>query len=233
MPNTPTARATKLSPSASSSRPSVKRGVPVYESVPTSPSSRPSTIMPSALRTEPCASATEQISPSTMSAKYSAGPNSSASCGERRREQGDDHGREGAGEERAERRRRQRRPGAALPRHLVAVDGRHRRRRFARQVDEDRRGRAAVLRAVIDAGQHDERGRRRQREGDRQQHGDGGGRPDARQDADHRAEQHADEAVEEVERLEGGREAEGEIVEEVHGRGLNPRATGRAAGSAA
>ena len=89
----------------------------------------------------------------------------------------------------------------ALPRHLVAVDGRHRGRRFARQVDQDRRGRAAVLRAVIDAGEHDQRGDRLEAEGDRQQHGDGRRRADARQHADHRAEQHADEAAEDIDGL--------------------------------
>ena len=39
---------------------------------------------------------------------------------------------------------------------LIAVERRHHRGAFAREVDEDRCGRAAVLRAVIDAGQHGE-----------------------------------------------------------------------------
>ena len=34
---------------------------------------------------------------------------------------------------------------------------------FARQVDQDRGGRAAVLGAVVDAGEHDQRRHRRQR----------------------------------------------------------------------
>ena len=91
-------------------------------------------------------------------------------------------------------------PAWPLRRHLVAVDGGDRRGRFAGEVDEDRRRRAAVLRAVVDAGEHDERGDRREGEGDRQQHRDRRGRADAGQHADEGAEQHADEAVEEVDR---------------------------------
>ena len=69
--------------------PKVKRGTPELTSVPTSPSSRPSTIMPIALSSEPCASTTAATRPSTISEKYSAGPNCSATLGERRREQRD------------------------------------------------------------------------------------------------------------------------------------------------
>ena len=48
--------------------------MPEFTSVPTTPSSSPSTIMPTALSSEPEASTTAPISPSTMSEKYSAGP---------------------------------------------------------------------------------------------------------------------------------------------------------------
>ena len=51
---------------------------------------------------------------------------------------------------------------------------------FARDVDQDRGGRAAVLGAVIDARQHDERAGRIDLEGERHQHGDGRDRADAR-----------------------------------------------------
>ena len=132
--------------------------------------------------------------PSTISEKYSGAPNdwpTLASGGAKRRDQ---RGRDAAGEERAERRDRQRRAGAALARHLVAVDAGDDRRGFARQVDQDRGGRAAVLRAVEDAGEHDQAGHRLEMEGERQQHRDGGDRPDAGQHADQRADQGADEA---------------------------------------
>ena len=75
-------------------------------------------------------------------------------------------------------------------------------RRLARHVDQDRGGRAAILRAVIDAGEHDQRRQRIEPEGDRQQHGDGRDRADAGQHADQRAEQAADQREAEI--LPGG-----------------------------
>ena len=47
--------------------------------MPTIPRSRPRTIIPTALISDPRARTTAPISPSTMSEKYSAGPNVSAS----------------------------------------------------------------------------------------------------------------------------------------------------------
>ena len=47
-------------------------------SVPTRPSSRPSTTIASALTIEPCASATDETRPTIISEKYSAEPNCSA-----------------------------------------------------------------------------------------------------------------------------------------------------------
>src|ERR687890_290920 len=47
--------------------------------------------------------------------------------------------------------------GTALAGHLVTIESRDHRSGLAGDVDEDRRGRAPVLGAVIDAGQHDER----------------------------------------------------------------------------
>ena len=146
-----------------------------------------------ALISEPEASTTAPIRPSTISEKYSAGPNLKATSV--------------SGAAKAARisvptqpaknepmpAAASAGPGAALPGHLVAVDAGDHRGRFARQVDQDGGGGAAVLRAVVDAGQHDQRRHRRQRVGGRQQHGDGGDRADAGQHADQRAEQAADE----------------------------------------
>ena len=56
----------------------VMRPAPVSRSEPTIDSSRPAWIIASALSTEPLASTTAKIRPSTISEKYSAGPNSSA-----------------------------------------------------------------------------------------------------------------------------------------------------------
>ena len=149
-----------------------------------------------------------------------------------RRQQGADQRRHGAGHERGDGRDRQRRPRPPLPRHLVAVEASHDRGGLAGQVDQDCRRRAAVLGAVVDAGQHDQRRGRRQRVGDRQQHGDGGDRADARQHADQRAEQHADEAVEQVVQGRRGGETEREIAEQVpsgHGFSLAVRRPGTTA----
>ena len=199
-PNMPIATATKPMPSVSSDMPKLKRATPEFTSVPTRPSSSPSTIIAIALMSEPCASTTAAIRPSTISEKYSAAPNFSATSASGGANSAMRTVRDGAGEERADRRDGERRPRAALARHLVAVEAGDDRRRLAGQVHQDRRRRAAVLRAVVDAGQHDQRRDRRQREGHRQQHRDRRHRADAGQHADQRAEQHADEAVEEVER---------------------------------
>jgi hypothetical protein len=137
--------------------------------------------------------------------------------GQGRGKQRDHESGDRAGEEGADRRRGERPPRLALPRHLMAVEGGHYGRGLAGQVDQDGRGRPAVLRAVEDPGEHDQGRRRRQSEGDRQQHGDGGDRAEAGQHADRRAEENADQAVEEVGRTERGLETEAEIGEHVHG----------------
>ncbi len=212
----PSATATIDSPSDSSTMPKVKRNAPLSTSVPTSPNSMPVTIIAMPLSTEPCASAVEVTRPSRIRAKYSADPNFSATAVSGTATDRDHEGREGAGDERADRRDRERLPGAPLPRHLVAVDRRHRGRHFARQVDQDRRGGAAILRAVIDAGEHDERSDRREVVGERQQHRDRGGRADPRQHADEGADQCADEAVEQVLQRQRGAKSEREVVDQFH-----------------
>jgi hypothetical protein len=118
---------------------------------------------------------------------------------------------------------RKRRPGAALLGHLETVERGHHRGRFTGNVDQDRRGRAAILRAVVDAGQHDQRANRRQAEGDRQQHGDGGDGADAGQHADQRAYQRADQAEQQVDGADGNTKAEHEIVKEIGHRALTAR----------
>ena len=77
-PKRPIATVTKPMPSESSATPNENRCRPELTSVPTMPSNRPSTIMPMAFTSEPLASTTAAMRPSTMSEKYSAGPNFSA-----------------------------------------------------------------------------------------------------------------------------------------------------------
>jgi hypothetical protein len=52
--------------------------MPELTSVPTSPSTSPTTTMAIACSSEPLASTIDAVSPSTISEKYSAGPNRSA-----------------------------------------------------------------------------------------------------------------------------------------------------------
>ena len=79
---------------------------------------------------------------------------------------------------RAERRDGKRRPGPSFLSHLVTVDSGHDRRRLSGKIDEDSRRRSTVLRAVIDAGEHDEARQRRKVERNRQQNRDRRRRPD-------------------------------------------------------
>ena len=102
--------------------PKVKRSVPEFTSVPTMPSSRPSTITPIALSTAPLREHDGADKPEHHQREILGAPNCSAELCERRRGDRDDQRRDGAGEERAERGDRQRRAGPALPRHLVAVE---------------------------------------------------------------------------------------------------------------
>jgi hypothetical protein len=94
--------------------------------------------------------------------------------GEKGCEEGDQQGADRACEEGRDGGRRQCPPCFALPCHLVSVKGGDHRGGLTWQVDQDGGGRAAVLGAVEDARQHDQRRYRRQAERGRQQHGDGG-----------------------------------------------------------
>src|SRR5690606_40163143 len=84
-------------------------------------------------------------------------------------------------------------------------------------VDQDGGGGAAVLRAVVDAGKHDQGGGRvRELIGDGQQHGDGRQRADAGQHADRGAEEAPDEAVHQILESRRGGEAESKVLEYFH-----------------
>jgi hypothetical protein len=135
---------------------------------------------------------------------------------QRRGEQGDDGSGDCAGEQGRQGGRGQRRTGAALAGHLVAVDAGDHRRGFARHVDEDRRGRAAVLRPVEDAGQHDEARDRLQVEGEGKKDRHRRYRADAGQDPDEGANEAADEGEAQVGRGQGDGEAGGKLREKLH-----------------
>lgn len=67
-------------PSVSSTRPKLKRATAEWASIPISPIRSPSRIMAMAFSSEPLASTTAPSSPTTISEKYSAGPNFSATA---------------------------------------------------------------------------------------------------------------------------------------------------------
>ena len=75
--------------------------------------------------------------------------------GQRHGEGGDDQHAERAGDERPDGGDAERLSGASLPGHRVAVERGDDRGGLARHVDHDRRGRAPVLRAIVDAAKHD------------------------------------------------------------------------------
>ena len=84
---------------------------------------------------------------------------------------------------------------------------------MARQIEQDRADRAAILRAIENARQHQDGADRLDAEGERQKDRDGRERAHARQHADHVADQHADEAPHQVVRFERDAEAVPEIRE--------------------
>jgi hypothetical protein len=103
----------------------------------------------------------------------------------------------------------------------MSVERRHHRRRLARDVDQDRGGRAAVLRAVIDTGEHDERAGWINLEGERQQHGDGCDRTDAGKHSDQSANEASNEGEQEIDGRQCGGKAESEIADPIeHGHAL-------------
>src|SRR5215510_13652587 len=216
------ARLANTMTSASSGMSKVKRPAPVSRSEPTIESSRPVTTMATALSTEPLASTTAKIRPSTISEKYSAGPNSSARLVSGAGRTADQPRRHATRKERADRGDGKRGPGAALPRHLVAVEAGDDGGGFARDVDQHRGGRAAVLRAVVNAREHDQRADRRQTEGDRQQHRDGGDRADTGQHADQGANQRAEQAEQDIEWIARDLEAHPEVRKKVRHDLLTP-----------
>src|SRR4030095_10770898 len=83
-------------------------------------------------------------------------------------------------------------------------------------MEQDGRGRAAVLGAVVDAREHDERRQRRQVKRDGEEQADRGEGTDAGKHADQRAERHAGEAIGEVLGRKGNGQAERQVPGQLH-----------------
>ena len=207
MAKRPTATTTVSMPSRSSGTPRVKRACPVCRSMPTRPSARPKNRLASPRGSEAPRTAVTVVSARTMSAKYSAGPNSRASL-------------TSIGATKVSARvamvPAMKEPMAAVasawaprpcraiswPSIAVTIEP-----RLARRVEQDRGGRAAIHGPVIDAAEHDEGGGGVELAGDRQEQRHGERRPDARQDADRGADRDAQGRPEEVHRASAPREA--------------------------
>ena len=110
------------------------------------------------------------------------------------RGEGQQHGADGAGDERADRRHHERRPGPALFGQWIAVESACHCRGFTGGVDEHGRDRAAVHRAVVDGREHHDRAGRVEPERHGQQYRQTSRWSDAGDDTDDHADQHpADE----------------------------------------
>src|SRR3974390_1339343 len=216
-PNTPIATLVKPMPSDSSAISKVMRPAPVSRSEPTIESSRPVKTMATDLSTEPFASTTAKMRPSTISAKYSAGPNSSA--------------RPVSGAPSAATSTVDTQPAKNEP--MAAIEAGDPRGRLAGDFDQPRGGGAAILGTIIDAGQHDERTDRRQAEGDRQQHGHRRYRADAGQHADQRPDQGTDQAKADIVGISCDLETEREIGEKFCHDTAPPLSTSARVGTAA
>src|SRR5262249_8116049 len=112
--------------------------------------------------------------------------------GQERGEERDQHDREERADERRAEGRGEGLASLSLPCQRIAVEGGRGRPGLARDVEEDRRDRAAEERAPVERGQQDYRRGRRHRERERQEDRDAVGAAEPWQDADDGAERDAE-----------------------------------------
>ena len=222
-PNTPMARVTKSNPLCSSMTPKENRVLPEMGSSPTEASRRPSAIMMSPLTTEAPERVTAMRSPTKARENISGGPKLRANPAIFGANRVMPTIPIGARHERADGGDAERRPGSPLLRHLVPVDAGDHRRRFAREIQEDGCGGAAVLRTVEDPGHEDDGGDgRADGVGRGQEQGDRGGGPQPGEHPDGGAEQRADEREQDVHRGQGDGKAVDQSRKDLHGASLYP-----------
>ena len=143
-------------------------------------------------------------------------PEQDRDLGEQGRKHHDaDHG-ERAADEGADGDDGQRRAGAAFLGELIAVDRGDDGGGLAGDVEQDRRGRAAIHRAVEDAGHHDQARGRVEREGQRQDQRDAGDRAEAGQHADRGPCERADEGRQQIGRRRRNAQSIQQALEGVH-----------------
>ena len=163
--------------------------------MPIMPSKSPTAAIASVFNIEPPLMYASTNNPIRSSAVYSGGPNRSANDASVGAMNMSATTRQRAGDERPDRRDRERRTRAPALRHRIAIDARHDRRRLAGNAHQDRSRRAAVHRAVVNAGEQHDGDDRIQAECGGQQQADSRERSQARQHADQRADHAAGERV--------------------------------------
>ena len=213
MPNRPMTAMMKSKPFISSVTPKVMRSWPVTMSRPTAARMKPKRIETSDLSGLPPPRPTNEENVRSWMAKNSGGPNFSAISASSGREQRDQHDGEERAHERGGEGGREGLPAQALPGQRIAVEGGGHRPRLARDVEQDGGDRAAEESAPVERGQQDDRGGRRHRERERQQDGHTVGAAQSGQHADDRAQQDARDRHEQIERGDGDREAQEEVLE--------------------
>ena len=125
---------------------------------------------------DPCASVDPASKPTSISEHTSAGPNSQRHLDQERRQENHFGDAEGSADEGGDDGDAERGAAFALLGQRKSVETGHRMRRMARQIEQDRADRPAILGAVIDAGKHQDCGHRLHAEGQRQQDRDRGDR---------------------------------------------------------
>ena len=179
----------------------MNRLAPLKVSRPTVASRSPTAAAISALTMLPLPMVATSSTPSRARAAYSGGPKSSAQPATSGASRVSPDDGDGGADEGADGGDAERGAGPALLGQREAVEDGDHRGRLTREPEQHRGDGAAVLGAVVDAGQHDDRRDGVDRVGDRQQDRDGRSGAEAGQHTDEHADQHADQAVEQVPRL--------------------------------
>ena len=197
MPKQPSATLIRPTPSARNGNCKVKRCEPLMTSVPTAPSSTPTSVIARPLRMLPGSDVAHADEAQQHQRAVVRRPEQEGHLGKRLRQRGQDDDGEAAADEAGNAGREQRQSGLSLERHRVAVDAGDD-AAGVRDLHGDRAHAVAVLGAVVDAGQHDQRAAGGDRIGQRQQEADRRQRPEPGQQAHQGADGAADRAIHQV-----------------------------------
>ena len=198
MPKTPMTTGTMPKPSSSSVMPKVKRGAPITGSMPTMAIIRPKMADISARTSELAGETRDQGEAHEHQGEELGRAELEGQGGQRQGHQHQAHGGDSATDEGADGRDGQGSARPPLLGHLVALEAGDGRGRLAGDVHQHRGDGAAVHGTVVDGRQHDDGRGGVQDEGDGDQDGRAGGRPDPGQHADQGAQEAADHGEDQV-----------------------------------